>query len=96
MNEFNTIFLFVLSKQNRECFFVSIIADVLYSYRGHFFLILVVMAIPPQVAYVTLDKNKNLLMIKKFKFLFWDQSIQYPLTDILEANLGKETICTGM
>jgi hypothetical protein len=62
---------------------------------GIFFLIIYTIAVPPQVACITFDKNKNLLTIKKFKFLFWDRSIQYPLTDILAANLVKESVCTG-
>jgi hypothetical protein len=92
-----SILTFCLCYRNKIDNIFLFLSLLLYSIPivGISFLIIVVMVIPPQVAYVTLDKNKNILITKKFKFLFWDRSIQYPLTDILEANLGKEAVCTG-
>jgi hypothetical protein len=44
---------------------------------------------------LTFDKNKKVLIIKKFKFLFWNRSIQYLLSDLIEARLSKKFVSTG-
>ncbi len=63
---------------------------------GIFFLIAYAISSTSQVVCITFDKNKNLLTIKKFKFLFGARSTQYPLNEIIEARLGETVSGYGM
>jgi hypothetical protein len=41
---------------------------------------------------LTFDKNLNFLTVKKFKFLFWNRSIKYPLNELLAASLSTMSV----
>jgi hypothetical protein len=38
------------------------------------------------------DKTLNFLTVKKFKFLFWNRSIQYPLNELLTASRSTTSV----
>ena len=41
---------------------------------------------------LTFDKNLNFLTVKKFKFLFWNRSIQYPLNELITASRSTMSV----
>jgi hypothetical protein len=49
----------------------------------------------PSTVYLAFDNNEGILTVKKLKFLFWNFSRQYPLNEILEADLRKVTLYYG-
>lgn len=53
------------------------------------------LALNPPIAYLAFDIDKNILIIKKIKFLAWDLSEEYPLQGILAASLDKVTVYYG-
>jgi hypothetical protein len=89
----------------------SILISVFYSGRikgGDYWLILFLYSIPfirmlvligeagiPKSECLTFDRNKNVLIVIKFKCLFWNRSIQYPLSDLLSARIYTKFVYTG-
>jgi hypothetical protein len=43
---------------------------------------------------LTFDRNSNFLIVKEFKFLFWNRSIEYPLNELLAASLSTISVYT--
>jgi hypothetical protein len=49
----------------------------------------------PQTAFLTFDKDENLLIVKKNKILFWHPVTQYPLDEIIEFTRTTKTVYTS-
>jgi hypothetical protein len=78
----------------------EIILDLFWSLIIYFIplfgvLLLSGIALTPPTAYLAFDLEKNILTVKKIKFLAWDLSEEYPLQGILAVSLDKVPIYYG-